>query len=73
MPIRTDTVVVGRDYLVPVSRGTIKWRTEPWGVILTETIHQHADGLFPTPEPDVRRIHLPWKVIDLMLETKNGN
>lgn len=49
-------------WLAPTTRGHFEWRTDTWGVILTEVIYD--------PAQRSERLRVPWAVIDAMRETR---
>lgn len=55
--------MIGRDYIVPTTRGEILWRPESWGVVLTEKIYQQFG------DPIVQIIRLPWSTFTQIEET----
>lgn len=66
--MHTRTERAGRDFMVPVSRGHIKWKPQPWGAVVTESIY----GYEWTPTV-LQEIRIPWSVLERMLETRNIN
>lgn len=60
-----NPMVIGKDYVVPVSRGEIRWHTESWGAGVTERIYMDIGANID------QTIMLPWSTLELIMETAN--